>query len=78
MPNHLRSPASIGDLTSHDPEMLRRVVFLAAEVRQRQRAYYKNRSAPNALELLIVAKDHEALLDIAIDAMTRGGQGALL
>jgi hypothetical protein len=75
---NLRTPAAIGDLISQDPAELRRVVFLAAEVRQRQKAYFANRGSANALELLTTSKEHERLLDIAIDSMTRGGQGPLL
>lgn len=81
MSNKLRTPSSIGEIISRDPDVLTRVVFLAAEVRQRQRAYFTGRGSDNALELLTASKAHERLLDIAIDAVTRGGasaQGELL
>lgn len=75
----LKSPASIGDILSNDPDVLRRAVFLAAEVRARQRAYFAERGAGGgrALELLEASKAHEKLLDKAIDAICRGGQQGL-
>ncbi len=77
--HRLRTPASIGELVSRDPDVLRRVVFLAAEVRKRQKAYFAERGASGgrALELLEASKSHEKLLDQAIDAITVGGQQGL-
>jgi uncharacterized lipoprotein YajG len=74
--SRLKSPAAIGEILSQDPIVLTRVVFLAAEVRKRQKAYFANRGAPNALELLTASKEHERLLDVAIDAITLGGRPA--
>jgi hypothetical protein len=75
----LKSPASIGELVAADPDVLRRIVFLAAEVRKRQKAYFAERGAGGgrALELLEASKEHERKLDIAIDAITIGGQQGL-
>lgn len=76
--SRLKSPASIGEILAKDPDVLRRVVFLAAEVRQRQKAYFAERGATGgrAVELLAASKAHERKLDIAIDAITLGGQPA--
>jgi hypothetical protein len=78
MSNRLRSPATIGEILAKDPDVLRRVVFLAAEVRQRQKAYFAERGATGgrAVELLEASKAHERKLDQAIDAITLGGQPA--
>lgn len=72
--NKLRTPADLGEILSRDPEVLRRVVFLAAEVRKLQKAYFAGRGSENALELLAASKAHERRLDIAIDAITLGGR----
>lgn len=79
MSSKFKSPASIGEILSKDPDVLRRVVFLAAEVRQRQKAYFAERGATGgrALELLAASKSHELLLDKAIDAICTGGQQGL-
>jgi hypothetical protein len=76
MRNRLKTPSSIGEIIASDPAVLTRVVFLAAEVRQRQRAYFANRGSAQALELLTASKEHERLLDIAIDQVTIGGRAA--
>lgn len=78
MSSHLKSPSSIGEILAKDPDVLRRVVFLAAEVRQRQKAYFAERGAGGgrALDLLHASKEHERKLDTAIDAITLGGRPA--
>jgi hypothetical protein len=80
MSTRLKSPAAIGEILAKDPDVLRRVVFLAAEVRQRQKAYFAEHGATGGRhrELLEASKAHEKKLDIAIDAITAGSQGGLL
>lgn len=69
-------PTAIGEILSRDPDVLARVVLLAAEVRQRQKAYFAARGSEHALELLNASKSHERKLDVAIDSICRS-QGAL-
>lgn len=73
MADKLLTPASIGEILARDPDVLKRVVLLAAEVRQRQKAYFAERGARGgrALEMLEASKSHERLLDKAIDSVCR-------
>ncbi len=71
MADKLLTPSSIGEILARDPDVLKRVVFLAAEVRQRQKAYFAARGSEHALELLNASKAHERLLDKAIDSVCR-------
>ncbi len=71
MADKLLTPSSIGEILARDPDVLKRVVFLAAEVRQRQKAYFAARGSEQALDLLNASKAHERLLDKAIDSVCR-------